>query len=572
MTEIVTESSEQLGQLLIAQKWLSADGLKEALQKQTQRGGRLGEVLLGDGVINEQQLGQCLAAQSGMSFMTGIDMDDVDRSLASILPISYLKQARALPLERSQERVRIAISDPSTMHKATMVARQIGGVPEWVLVPPESLLNAINSVFEEGTTEDAEDLVGEFDDVLNAFEDSGEPVDLLDATDEAPIIRLINTMLFRALRERASDIHFEPFENEMVIRFRVDGVLYEILKPPKRMQANLVSRIKIMAGLNIAEKRLPQDGRIRIKVAGRDVDIRVSSLPTQYGERVVLRLLERSNVQFDLPSVGFDESILKYWESIIEKKHGIVLVTGPTGSGKTTSLYASLAQINSVDKNIITIEDPVEYQLAGVGQIQVNSKIDLTFAAGLRSILRQDPDVILVGEIRDLETAEIAIQASLTGHLVFSTLHTNDAPSAVTRLVDMGIEPFLVSSSVLAILAQRLVRTLCNECKEPVSPSADELSTIGLKKADAKGMQIYQEVGCAACMGTGYRGRTAIHELLVIDENVREMILNAADALSIRRAASTKGMRSLRDAGASRVLTGLTSVAEVLRVTQDDHG
>ena len=506
-------ATRRLGELLLARGWLTPEQLNRGLDRQKARGGRLGEVLLAEGSVNEQQVGEVLAEQAGVPFRASLTVGDVDRELVRGLAINYLKQARALPLRREGATLLVAISDPARLHKATIVARRVGGIPSWVLVTPDAMLNTLNAVFEEGTAEEAEGLVDEFDAVLSGFEDTGEPTDLIEATDEAPVIRLINTMLFRALRERASDIHFEPFETEMIIRFRVDGVLYEILKPPKRMQANLVSRVKIMAGLNIAEKRLPQDGRIRLKVAGRDVDIRVSVLPTQYGERVVLRLLERSNVQFDLASIGFDQRLLVPWDGLINKKHGIVLVTGPTGSGKTTTLYASLAKINSPDKNIITIEDPVEYNLKGVGQIQVNPKIDLTFAAGLRSILRQDPDVILVGEIRDLETAEIAIQASLTGHLVFSTLHTNDAPSAVTRLVDMGIEPFLVSSSVLAILAQRLVRRLCTECREVHKPLKEDLAAIGLTSEQAAGAKIYHAKGCPVCMGSGYRGRTGIHEL-----------------------------------------------------------
>ncbi|MCL4141116.1 UNVERIFIED_CONTAM: hypothetical protein GTU68_039564 [Idotea baltica] len=375
-------------------------------------------------------------------------------------------------------------------------------------------------------------------------------IDVTDDEDEdAPIIRYVNTLIFRAARQRASDIHIEPFEDALKVRFRIDGVLHDIDKEDSYFQAAILSRIKVMANLNIAEKRLPQDGRIGLRIAGQDVDIRVSTVPTRYGERVVMRLLDRSKVMLELSSIGLSPRIEEELRKLIVKSYGILLVTGPTGSGKTTTLYASLSQINSADKNILTIEDPVEYEIGGIGQMQVNPKIDFTFASGLRSILRQDPDVIMVGEIRDLETVEISIQASLTGHLVFSTLHTNDAAGAVTRLLDMGVEPFLISSSLNAIMAQRLVRTLCTACK-------------------VRTTLLPREQGCAKCQGTGYLGRTGIHELLIIDDVVREKIMQRADASQIK-AASTNFL-SLRYDGAEKILEGVTSIEEVLRVTQED--
>jgi general secretion pathway protein E len=408
--------------------------------------------------------------------------------------------------------------------------------------------------------------VGGLDALTHGLE---EPEDLLDVSDEAPIIRLVNSLLFQAVKERASDIHIEPYEKDLMVRFRVDGVLYEIIRPPKRFQNSIASRVKIMGGLNIAEKRLPQDGRIRIKIAGKDIDIRLSTLPIAHGERIVMRLLDRESVMLDLEQLGFSTGNLKAMNELIHLTHGIILVTGPTGSGKTTTLYAALQKINSSDKNIITIEDPVEYQLEGIGQIQVNPKIQLTFANGLRSIVRQDPDVILVGEIRDRETAEIAVQASLTGHLVFSTLHTNDSAGAIARLVDMGVEPFLISSSLLAIMAQRLVRKLCPECRAPDRPSPEFLKDLGLEDA-ARGAKFYKPVGCPKCLNTGFAGRSAIYELLPVNDEIRELINRNADSTEIKRKARDQGMLSLREDAALKALAGLTSLSEIVRVTQED--
>jgi general secretion pathway protein E len=372
------------------------------------------------------------------------------------------------------------------------------------------------------------------------------------------------------VKERASDIHLEPFEREIRVRFRIDDVLYEPIKPlPRGLQASIVSRIKIMGGLNIAEKRLPQDGRIRLKIAGRDYDVRLSTIPIAHGERVVLRLLPRTQDLLNLERIGFNEKQRAVLEKLIVRPNGIILVTGPTGSGKTTTLYAALSRINSTDKNIITIEDPVEIQLPGVGQIEVKPGIGLTFANGLRSVLRQDPNVILVGEIRDLETAEIAIQASLTGHLVFSTLHTNDAASAITRLVDMGVEPFLVASSLVAVLAQRLVRVLCKDCREGYEATSEELREIGVKPPD-RPIKLYRPQGCAGCNYSGYRGRLGIFEVMLVDDAIRQMVSGNVDSKSIKHKAQQGGMHSLRSDGARKVLQGITSVAEILRATEEE--
>ncbi|MGJ8581600.1 MAG: type II secretion system ATPase GspE, partial [Psychromonas sp.] len=405
------------------------------------------------------------------------------------------------------------------------------------------------------------------DDFFTLAEELPADDDLLEAEDDAPIIKLINAMLGEAIKEEASDIHIETFEQTLVIRFRIDGVLREILKPQRKLAALLVSRIKVMAKLDIAEKRIPQDGRISLRIGGRAVDVRVSTMPASYGERVVLRLLDKNAVKLDLSTLGMTPQNHKLLQNLIHKPHGIILVTGPTGSGKSTTLYAGLLEINSKDRNILTVEDPIEYAIDGIGQTQVNTKVDMTFARGLRAILRQDPDVVMIGEIRDLETAEIAVQASLTGHLVLSTLHTNTAVGAVTRLHDMGVEPFLLSSSILGVLAQRLVRRLCPHCKiaHPASPSEKVI----LGKAENEEAIIYRPDGCLQCNHTGYRGRTGIHELLVVNEVVRELVHTGAGEQAIEREIR-KTSESIRDDGIQKVLAGLTTLEEILRVTRED--
>jgi general secretion pathway protein E len=441
-----------------------------------------------------------------------------------------------------------------------------------VVAPGPLIVDQINRIYDLASGSASELMDGLEEERLDLLAtELEEPRDLLDADDEAPIIRLVNSLLFQAVKDRASDIHIEPFERDLAVRFRIDGILYDIISPPKRFQPIIISRVKVMSGLNIAEKRLPQDGRIRIRLAGKDVDIRVSTVPTAFGERVVMRLLDRSETILQLNELGLVGRKHELVSQLIGQSHGILLVTGPTGSGKTTTLYAALSKINTVDKNIITIEDPIEYQLHGVGQIQVNPKIELTFASGLRSILRQDPDVIMVGEIRDAETAKISIQAALTGHMVFSTLHTNDSCGAITRLIDMGIEPFLVSSSVVGVMAQRLLRRVCPACRDPYRPTLEELRQLGLSADSLEGNTVYRPgPGCSECKQTGYRGRTGIHELLVIDDDVRNLIMRATDSATIRRAAQAKGMNSLREDGAEKILQGQTTAEEVLRVTQED--
>jgi general secretion pathway protein E len=411
--------------------------------------------------------------------------------------------------------------------------------------------------------------IGNESDLFSLAEDLPDTEDLLESEDDAPIIKLINAMLGEAIKEGASDIHIETFETQLLVRFRVDGVLREILKPNRKMASMLVSRIKVMSRMDIAEKRVPQDGRITLRIAGRAVDVRVSTMPSSHGERVVLRLLDKNNVRLNLLDLGMTKENRAYFADLIRKPHGIILVTGPTGSGKSTTLYAGLSEINSKDRNILTVEDPIEFDLQGIGQTQVNPKVDMTFARGLRAILRQDPDVVMVGEIRDLETAQIGVQASLTGHLVMSTLHTNTAAGAITRLEDMGIEPFLLSSSLLGVLSQRLVRTLCNNCKVSHHPSEQECQILGVKPKKADDIVIYSPKGCAACNQTGYRGRTGIHELLLVDEGIRELIHNGRGEQAIEKYIR-KNTPSIRDDGCLKVSLGITSLEEVLRVTRED--
>jgi len=564
-------AAKSLEAFLIDQGSVSAETLEKARERQRDGKG-LGDVLQEMGAIDSTTWARALATHFGLPFTDQLPEDSGILELISPLPINFAKRCTVLPVARDGESVVVVTADPANLGPLDDV-RLLLRKPIRVLVAPGSvILDAINRVYDMASGSASELMDGLDEERLDLVAgDLEEPRDLLESDDEAPIIRLVNSLLFQAVKDRASDIHIEPFERDLAVRFRIDGILYDIINPPKRFQPIIISRVKIMAGLNIAEKRLPQDGRIRIRLAGKDIDIRVSIVPTAFGERVVMRLLDKSSTVLHLEELGLVGQKHDAVSKLIKQSHGIILVTGPTGSGKTTTLYAALSKINTTDKNIITIEDPIEYQLHGVGQIQVNPKIELTFASGLRSILRQDPDVIMVGEIRDLETAEIAIQAALTGHLVFSTLHTNDSFGAMTRLLDMGIEPFLVSSSVMAVMAQRLVRRVCSNCREPYQPSREELDELGITPARLAGHTMYRPgPGCAQCKRTGYRGRSGIHELLVVDDEIRALVMKSADAAAIRRAATARGMNTLREDGADKVLEGLTTVEEILRVTQED--
>ena len=562
---------KHLAEILRDKNVVTTEQVAQALAAQESKGGRIGEVLIRLGACSESDVQQALADQLSLPFVKDLDPEDVDVDLLKKIPLSYFKKALVLPIKYQEDgTVLTACANPLDYPVLDDLSLLLEAQITTFIAPSDRITHAINLSYDKLATS-TDEVMDDIDQVKT--EDIVElDIDLMDIEDEeAPIIRLVNHLLTRAVKERASDIHIEPFENETMVRYRIDGVLYEILKPPKRIHNSVVSRVKIMANLNIAEKRIPQDGRIRIKIAGKDIDIRTSVIPTAHGERVVMRLLDKSAVRLDLAELGLGPEKLIRVHDLIHHSHGIILVTGPTGSGKTTTLYASLVVLNSPDRNILTVEDPIEYQITGVGQMQVNPKIKLTFASGLRSFLRQDPDVILVGEIRDLETGDIAIQASLTGHLVFSTLHTNDSASAITRLVDMGVENFLVSSSLLGVIAQRLVRVLCPHCKKIYTPTQEELSRINLRTEDIDGNLLYKPVGCSQCVQTGYLGRTAIYEILEIDERVRAMILENVDSNTIKRHCIDKlGMLTLRDDGARRVLMGDTSVEEVLRVTQED--
>ncbi len=560
-----------LGTILTEQFKLADDKLKEALTLQESKGGRLGEILVKMRAVQEQDVLEALGQQLELPIVSHLEPSQVDPAVILKVPIAFARRHRVLPLRIESGAVIVATTDPLELAALDDLQLLLGCPVKPVLTSVYSLLACLNHVYDQAASPTAADQVLEdmasSENLDRLAQVLDEPQDLLDATDEAPIIRLVNSILFQAAKQRASDIHFESFEKGLVVRYRIDGVLYPVLSPPKHLQATIIARLKIMAGLNIAERRLPQDGRFAIRTAGKDIDLRVSVLPTSHGERVVLRLLEKENRLLNLSEMGLSPERLAIVQQLIQLSHGIILVTGPTGSGKTTTLYAALSQINSPDKNIITVEDPVEYQLQGIGQMQVNPKINLTFATGLRSILRQDPDVIMIGEIRDRETAEIAIHASLTGHLVFSTLHTNDAASAATRLIDMGIEPFLVASSVVAVLAQRLVRMVCGACKKPYQPSPEELLKLGLAPT-VPPPTFYRGEGCPACSLTGYRGRSGIFELLLMDDEIRRLIGAKADAAAIKQQAIAKGMVTLKEEGAAKVLQGATTSEEVMRITQ----
>ena len=561
-----------LGRILCEKFGLAETKLDEALAVQGEKGGLIGELLVRLRLIREQDLLEALSIQLDLPWMPQLESKMVDLNLIAKVPIGFARRYRLLPIYSEDGCVVVATSNPLETAALDDVRLLLGSDIKPAVTTPTVLMACLNQVYDHAATGTAEQVMEDLsadDDLDRLANELNEPADLLDATDEAPVIRLVNSLLFQAVKRRASDIHFESYEKGLVVRYRIDGVLYPVLSPPKRLQASMLARLKIMAGLNIAEKRLPQDGRFGIRTAGKDVDLRVSVLPTSHGERVVLRLLEKENRLLNLSDIGISSRWLSVMRQLIQLSHGIILATGPTGSGKTTTLYAALSQINAPDKNIITVEDPVEYQLQGISQMQVNPKIQLTFASGLRSILRQDPDVIMIGEIRDLETAEIAIHASLTGHLVFSTLHTNDAAGAVTRLIDMGIEPFLVASSFVAIIAQRLVRQVCTACRKPYVPTDEELIRLRVTPSVDR-PKLYRGMGCAACTQTGYHGRTGIYEFLLVDDDIRKLIAAKADSTTIQKAAVAKGMSTLREEGAAKVLQGATTTEEVVRITQQE--
>jgi general secretion pathway protein E len=563
------KSNELIGQVLLQRGLIDEEELRTALNLQADSREKLGKMLVDLGYVSERD---CLAVVSEHIQTPVVTAEDYPKVpvVEHSLSFRFMKQCKFLPVAFEGNVLTLAMTDP--LDSATIDSvRQTTGFQTRALLGAESeIMDALERFYGSSSGAMGRIIEGIGQDEIESIGDEIEDIEQLkDLASEAPVIRLVNLLISKALESRTSDIHIEPFEKDLKVRYRIDGILHDVESPPKKLKAAIISRVKIMARLNIAERRLPQDGRIKLKVHGKDVDLRVSTLPTLYGESVVMRVLDKSNAGlYDINKLGFPADSLADFESLIRRPHGIFLVTGPTGSGKTTTLYSGLFEINHPDKKIITIEDPVEYQIDGVNQIHVNSQIGLTFSAGLRSIVRQDPDVIMIGEIRDLETAEIAIRAALTGHLVFSTLHTNDAPSAISRLTDMGAEDYLIASSVLGILAQRLVRVICPHCKIEVHPPPEMLADIGFPRNGQD--RFYEGRGCAECSNTGFISRIGIYELMMINEEIRKLTVAKADAGQIRKAALEHGMRSLRDDGWLKVRQGITSLAEVIRVTQEE--
>ena len=542
----------RLGEILIARRQLEPDDLERALELQKERGDKLGKILIDLGFIAARDLLAALSDQLGVPIAAVDQPPPAAPEIEGLTP-RFMRQCRFVPVAFEGATLTIAMADPLDFETVATVRSFCGLRVATAIAAEADILDAIDKFYGESEKRPDAEV-----DSAQAGEDLEQ---LRDMASEAPVIRLVNAMIAQAVEKRASDIHIEPFEKEFRVRYRIDGILFNQEQPPREMKAAIVSRLKLMAKLNIAERRLPQDGRIKVKTLGREVDLRVSTLPTLYGESVVMRLLDRSAGDFyDLRRLGFDENFLARMEYYTSLPHGIFLVTGPTGSGKSTTLYSALKRINIPDKKIITIEDPVEYQMDGINQIHVNPQIGLTFAAGLRHIVRQDPDVIMVGEIRDRETADIAIRSALTGHLVFSTLHTNDAPSAITRLTDMGVENYLITSSLVSVLAQRLVRLICAQCKE----SAGTRMT-----PDGETIPSFHGAGCESCNGTGYTSRVGIFELMELNDEIRGLIMQNADASKITTAARRNGMRSLREDGWMKVRAGITTADEVTRVTQE---
>ncbi len=560
-----------LGEILQESFGIKAESVENALATQQEKGGRLGEILVQQRKISEGDLLTARSMQCGLEIVHTLPVN-IDPFFVQRVSIGFLKKFKMIPVATPTESY-IALSEPFYFQQVDDLQRLL----HWegmktVLASQNEIFVAINAAYDMTRKDVADQVVQHMheEDPESILSEIEETADLLDDTSDAPVIKLVNLVLSQAVRDNASDVHIESYKDRLKIRKRVDGILYDMYSPPRHVQGKLISRIKIMAKLDIAEKRLPQDGRIEIRIAEKNIDIRVSTLPTSFGERIVMRLLDKSTSLVPLEDLGLSKDDLDHFLRLIRAPHGIILVTGPTGSGKTTTLYSALNILNSPDINIITIEDPIEYQMNGISQMQVNPKIGLNFSNGLRTIVRQDPDVILIGEIRDVETAEIAIQSALTGHLVFSTLHTNDAASAVTRLIDMGVEPFLVSSSVNAIMAQRLIRKICPHCREAYKPSKSFLERAGLSPVKFGDRELYRGTGCMDCLQTGYKGRIGIFELMGLTPAMKSLILTTSDAGQIKKQALSSmatGMTTLRQDGLRKVLAGLTTLEEVFRVT-----
>jgi general secretion pathway protein E len=562
---------EPLGEILIREKSITRDQLQRGLARQRELGKRLGEALVELGYVSEEDVVRALALQFGLLHLSLTALSIAPVPIRGRVSPKYLREHKVFPIEIKDGVLTVAMGDLVDPYTLDDLRLSTGCAIKVCLAKEREILEAIDQHYGEGETTIEKIVKGYGEEEGGPSADDREDVDhLRDLASEAPVIQLVNLLITRAVEARASDIHIEPFEDTLRIRYRVDGVLLDHESPPKRLQRAVISRVKIMAKMNIAERRLPQDGRIRFQILDKDLDLRVSTVPTLYGESVVMRILDRSSLLLSLGELGFPDDVRLQFQRLIRKPHGMILVTGPTGSGKTTTLYTVLSEINSADKKIITIEDPVEYQLRGVNQIHVKPKIGLTFANGLRSIVRQDPDVIMVGEIRDAETADIAIHSALTGHLVFSTLHTNDAPGAITRLLDMEIENYLVSSVLVAVLAQRLVRVICHECREPYQLDPAAVRKMGIRTVVDGPLQVFKGKGCAACNFTGYRGRKGIFEFLPIGEEIQRLILEKSDSNVIRQKAIALGMRTLWEDGWQKVEQGVTTLEDLLRVTKEE--
>ncbi len=566
---------EPIGEILLSHNVITIDQLRQALEVQRQSKGRLGRVLVEMGVIGERQLARAVAQQWGLPY-TELAEDSVNPDVARLIP-GYLAQRHGvIAVDRKQDRLVVAMPDPSNVVAIDDIRLLTGLDVEIIIASPDDVAR-LQGKF-QGLVADVEEILKGQPTIESEILDDPNRTEevtverLRSMVEEAPIVRVVNQIIHQAVRAGASDIHLEPHRREVKVRFRVDGLLQDIMSPPKQIQAAMISRVKILANLDIAERRLPQDGHIHLRLEGKEFDLRVSTLPTVLGEKIVIRLLDSSSTKASLSRVGMPSELLATWEGLISKPYGMIIVTGPTGSGKTTTLYTSLERINTPERNIVSVEDPVEYQIARVNQVQVNVRAGLTFAGGLRSILRQDPDVVLIGEIRDRETAQIAVQASMTGHLVLTTLHTNDAPGAATRLADMGVEPFLVTASLIGVLAQRLVRVICPHCKEAYTPPADALRRLGIDPAEHGGLSLYRGRGCDFCRTTGYRGRIGVFELMVLNDRLRALIIGGASADQLRAAAQEDGMRLLRQDGVQKVLEGVTTVEELLRVVFVSEG
>jgi general secretion pathway protein E len=571
---------------------ISEEDISEVQKIKKEKGGAFGEILIRKNLITEAQLLEALSIQYDIPFQPELRLDNFKSDFTRHVPIQFLKKYTMVPLERSNHTPDsenkldqqdhpntkedfhapdciIAINNPASFQPLDDLIRILGLEDFKVVLSTKNAILSVINISYDLSQDSAEQLVQDMEEnsatIISEIEDRA---DLLDDTSDAPIIKLVNHIISQSVKARSSDIHIEPYQDSFKVRYRVDGILYDLLTPPKWIQPALISRIKVMAKMNIAEKRLPQDGRLDVKIGDQEIDVRISTIPTSFGERVVMRLLNKSGSFLRLPDIGLEPERLDLLKNLVKSPNGIILITGPTGSGKTTTLYAILSSINKPEINIITIEDPVEYRLKGISQIQVNPKIGLTFARGLRSIVRQDPDIILIGEVRDKETAEIAVQSALTGHLVFSTLHTNDSASAITRLVDIGIEPFLISSSVIAVAAQRLVRVLCSHCKKPYTPDGMALKSAGITPDHVKNTTIYRASGCEKCFNTGYRGRIGIFEIMVLSGKLKKLILKTYDSNLIKKEALNYNMITLRQDGIQKVLKGISTIEEVLRVTQ----